>query len=78
MFRNTADEVFALRDQCPHQGGPLSQGIVHGQSVTCPLHGWCIGLGDGRALAPDEGDTPRYPVEVRDDTVYLCLGAENP
>lgn len=77
VFRNRADEVFALKDACPHQGGPLSQGIVHGRSVTCPLHAWCIGLADGRALSPDEGETPRYPVEVRNGVVYLCLHPES-
>lgn len=76
VFRNKADEVFALRDKCPHKGGPLSQGIVYGRTVTCPLHNWCIGLGDGQALAPDEGATPRYPVEVRDGAIYLRLTPE--
>lgn len=76
VFRNRADEVFALRDSCPHRGGPLSQGIVYGRTVTCPLHNWCIGLADGAALPPDEGGTPRYPVEVRDGgALYLCLTA---
>ncbi len=37
VFRNAGDEVFALHDKCPHKGGPLSQGIVHGKRVTCPL-----------------------------------------
>lgn len=73
IFRNKADEIFALQDKCPHKGGPLSQGIVHGQSVTCPLHSWCIGLKDGQALAPDEGHTPRYPVEVRDGKIFMSL-----
>ncbi|MES1942536.1 Assimilatory nitrite reductase small subunit, Ferredoxin [Salinisphaera sp. PC39] len=76
VFRNRLDEVFALRDACPHRGGPLSQGIVHGREVTCPLHNWCIGLADGRALPPDEGATTRYPVEVRDGAVFLLLVPE--
>lgn len=73
VFRNSQDEVFALRDRCPHLGGPLSQGIVHGRTVTCPLHGWCIELTDGRACPPDEGSTPDYKVEVRDGKVLLAL-----
>lgn len=73
VFRNAVDEVFALADACPHRGGPLSQGIVHGRAVTCPLHSWCIGLADGQAQAPDEGETPRYPVELRDGAVFLSL-----
>jgi nitrite reductase (NADH) small subunit len=75
VFRTRTDEVFALDDACPHRGGPLSQGIVHGRQVTCPLHAWCIGLADGRAVAPDEGQVRRYPVEVRDGKIYLSLEA---
>lgn len=58
IFRTADDRVFALRDQCPHRGGPLSQGIVHGTEVTCPLHGWNIALDTGQALAPDIGCAP--------------------
>jgi nitrite reductase (NADH) small subunit len=71
LFRTRNDEVFALRDQCPHKKGPLSQGIVHGNSVTCPLHAWNISLVDGMALAPDEGCAARYSVNVQDGTVHL-------
>lgn len=71
VFRNDADEVFALLDRCPHKGGPLSQGIVFGQQVACPLHNWTIGLCDGMAQAPDEGCTPRFAVKVEDGVVHL-------
>ena len=71
VFRNSEDTVFALLDRCPHKGGPLSQGIVHGSSVACPLHNWNIGLADGCAKSPDEGCTPKFAVQVKDGTVYL-------
>jgi nitrite reductase (NADH) small subunit len=71
IFRNEADEVFALLDRCPHKGGPLSQGIVFGQQVACPLHNWTIGLCDGMAHAPDEGCTPRFAVKVEAGVVHL-------
>jgi nitrite reductase (NADH) small subunit len=71
IFRNDADEVFALLDRCPHKGGPLSQGIVFGQQVACPLHNWTISLCDGMAQAPDEGCTPRFSVKVDAGMVYL-------
>jgi len=71
IFRNDADEVFALLDRCPHKGGPLSQGIVFGQQVACPLHNWTIGLCDGMAQAPDEGCTPRFTVKVEAGIVHL-------
>ena len=71
IFRNDADEVFALLDRCPHKGGPLSQGIVFGQQVACPLHNWTIGLCDGMAHAPDEGCTPRFAVKIEAGVVHL-------
>jgi nitrite reductase (NADH) small subunit len=71
IFRNGQDEVFALLDRCPHKGGPLSQGIVFGTSVACPLHNWTIGLCDGQAAAPDNGCTPRFTVKVENGQVFL-------
>ena len=73
VFRNAKDEIFALKDECPHKGGPLSQGIVHGRSVTCPLHNWVLGLEDGQAQGPDEGCTTVYPVKLHDNTVFISL-----
>ena len=71
VFRNSQNEVFALLDRCPHKGGPLSQGIVFGTSVACPLHNWTIGLCDGQASAPDEGCTPKFSVRVDGGEVFL-------
>jgi nitrite reductase (NADH) small subunit len=64
VFRNAENQVFALLDRCPHQGGPLSQGIVFGESVACPLHNWTIGLADGCAQAPDQGCVQRFACTV--------------
>lgn len=71
VFRTATDEVFALSDQCPHKGGPLSQGIVHGNSVTCPLHNWVISLETGKAQGADEGEVTRYPLKVESGTIYI-------
>ena len=71
VFRNAQDEVFALLDRCPHKGGPLSQGIVFGTSVACPLHNWTIGMADGCANSPDEGCTPKFAVKVENGVVHL-------
>jgi nitrite reductase (NADH) small subunit len=73
VFRNGKDEVFALYDKCPHQGGPLSQGIVHDRGVTCPLHGWKIDLRSGVAQAPDVGCTQTLETRINQNLVYLCL-----
>jgi len=71
VFRNAENKVFALLDRCPHKGGPLSQGIVFGESVACPLHNWTIGLADGCARAPDVGCTTRFSVQVDSGVVSL-------
>lgn len=64
VFRTGSDEIFALRDLCPHRGGPLSQGMVHADRVTCPLHDWVIDLRTGRATGADEGYTRTFRVRV--------------
>ena len=71
LFRTADDRIYALLDRCPHKGGPLSQGIVFGESVACPLHNWTIRLDDGRPQAPDEGCTPAFAVKVEGEQVYL-------
>ncbi len=73
LFRTAENEVFALRDKCPHKGGPLSQGIVFGKKVACPLHNWSLSLEDGNAVAPDVGCAKSYPVKIKDGAVYLAL-----
>jgi nitrite reductase (NADH) small subunit len=74
LFRTADDRVFALHDRCPHKGGKLSQGIVHGESVTCPLHNWVIGLSDGQAKEPDEGCARTVPVRVENGRILLAAG----
>ena len=73
IFRTSEDDVFALHDKCPHKGGPLSQGIVHGKRVTCPLHGWNIQLENGEAVAPDVGHCGKFEVKVDGGNVYLAV-----
>jgi len=77
VFRNSEDKVFALLDKCPHKGGPLSQGIVFGERVACPLHNWNIELQTGCALAPDEGCTQKFSVLIEDGMVSLDLNELN-
>ena len=75
VFRTEDDEVFALEDRCPHRGGPLSQGLVHGCRVTCPLHNLVLDLKTGTAVAPDEGATRTIPVKLEEGRIFLGLGA---
>jgi nitrite reductase (NADH) small subunit len=74
VFRTAGEKFYALRDKCPHKGGPLSQGIVHGTSVTCPLHAWVISLQTGEAMGLDSGCTPRFDVKVENGRVLLAYG----
>lgn len=73
LFRTADDEVFALDDRCPHKGGPLSQGLIFGKRVACPLHNWQIELDSGNAVAPDVGCAHRHPVKVENGRVLLAL-----
>ncbi len=75
VFRCYDDGIFAVHDRCPHRGGPLSEGIVHGHKVTCPLHNWVIDLESGEAVAPDAGCTPVVPVKVADGRICLRIDA---
>ncbi len=78
VFHTMRGEVYALVNKCPHKRGPLSQGIVHGDSVTCPLHSWKISLRSGEALGEDEGCMPTIPVKVDAGRIYLLREAVVP
>ncbi len=71
VFRTASDQVFAIDDRCPHKGGPLSEGIVHGTSVTCPLHAWVFNLETGMAQGADEGSVNSYPARVEAGRILL-------
>ena len=73
IFRAADDQVFALDDRCPRKGGPLSQGLIYGKRVACPLHNWQIELESGEAVAPDQGCAHRHPVRVENGRVLLGL-----
>lgn len=75
VFRTGDDAVYALANRCPHKRGPLSQGIVHGHAVTCPLHNWKISLANGEALGEDEGCVPTIPVRLEGDRVLIGRAA---
>ena len=71
VFRTSTGEAFAVDDKCPHKGGPLSQGIVHGRSVTCPLHNWVIALDNGLAQGADKGQVRTYSLKIEGDRVLI-------
>jgi nitrite reductase (NADH) small subunit len=73
VFRTATDEVFAVKNECPHRKGPLSEGIVHGAAVTCPLHNWKIDLASGEVLGPDEGCVNTFHTKVENGVVFINL-----
>ena len=75
VFRTGEDEVFALVDECPHKKGPLSEGIISGRTVACPLHNWVIDLRTGRAAEPDEGCVAAYAVQIENGRVLIEVSA---
>ena len=77
LFRSVDDQVFALNNRCPHKGGPLAQGIVHGKRVTCPLHSWVIDLESGEAVAPDVGCAHKHEIRIENDLVFLEIERED-
>ncbi|SNR48661.1 nitrite reductase small subunit NirD [Paracoccus sediminis] len=74
VFRTADDRVFALDDRCPHKGGPLSEGIVHGDRVTCPLHNWVFDLNSGQAQGADEGSVQTFAAKVQGGRVLIDAG----
>ena len=75
VFRTAESEVYAVDDRCPHKGGPLSQGIVHGRSVTCPLHNWVIDLATGMAQGADMGSVKTVPLKTEAGRLFLEANA---
>ena len=74
VFRTADDRIFAIENRCPHKGGPLTEGIVHGASVTCPLHNWVFSLETGLAQGADEGSVKTIPIRVEDGRIAIALG----
>lgn len=75
VFRTGPDEVFAISDSCPHKGGPLSEGIVHGRAVTCPLHNRVFSLETGMAQGADESSAPTFSVRIEGGRLLLDISA---
>ncbi|MCG6901709.1 MAG: nitrite reductase small subunit NirD [Rhodobacter sp.] len=71
VFRTGDDMVYALDNACPHKQGPLAEGIVHGTSVTCPLHNWVISLETGQVQGADQGQVQTYGAQVVDGRILL-------
>lgn len=75
VFRTASNEVFAIEDKCPHKSGPLTEGIVHGATVTCPLHNWVISLKTGQAQGADVGSVATFRMKVEGGRLLLEASA---
>ncbi|MBO0959285.1 nitrite reductase small subunit NirD [Neobacillus sp. MM2021_6] len=74
LFKVTTGEVYALENHSPHpKGGVLSEGLVSGHYVYCPVYDWKISLADGTVQAPDEGQVRAFQVEINDDIIFIVL-----
>jgi nitrite reductase (NADH) small subunit len=73
VFKTSTGKIRALDNACAHKGGPLSEGIVHGEFVTCPLHNWVFSLKTGEAQGADKGCVKTYNVEVKNERIILIL-----
>ena len=66
-------QYYAIDDACPHQGAPLSDGIVFDRSVTCSWHGWRFSLENGRHLEGSRCRVGTYPVRVVSDEIQVAV-----
>jgi nitrite reductase (NADH) small subunit len=78
VFRTASDKIFAIDDKCPHKGGPLSNGIQHGDSITCPLHNWVFDLNSGEAQGMDDGRVNTYKIKVEQGRILMDVDALSP
>ncbi len=71
---NLGGAFYAIEDACPHRGGPLSEGEVEGDVVTCPWHGATFRIPSGEVLSPPaRSGVSRYPVRVKDSDVEVGI-----
>ncbi|MDF2786910.1 MAG: nitrite reductase [Neobacillus sp.] len=74
LFKITNGKVYGIENRSPHpKGGVLTEGLVSGEYVFCPVYDWKISLSDGKVQAPDEGQVKTYQVEVEEDNVYIII-----
>ena len=71
---NVGGKLFVINNTCLHRGGPLGEGDLKGQVVTCPWHGWQYDVTTGRVATNPAVGVETYPVEVRGDDIYVDIG----
>ena len=71
---NVEGKFFAINNVCLHRGGPLCEGELDRQVVTCPWHGWQFDVTNGQLVSNSTVTTECYPVEIRGDDVFVDVG----
>ena len=71
---NVEGKLYAVNNVCLHRGGPLAQGELSGQVVTCPWHGWQYDVTTGKAKMNPAVGVETYAVEIRGEDVYVDVG----
>lgn len=72
VFRQ-GDHLYAVDGMCAHQGGPLAQGQLDQQCVTCPWHGWQYDITNGQNTLTGKKMLTTFPAELRGDAVWIEL-----
>lgn len=73
LFKLSSGKIHAIENRCPHKGGELSQGIVSGDFVYCPLHDWNVCTRDGMVQSPDTGCVKTFKTEVNSEDIFIFL-----
>jgi nitrite reductase (NADH) small subunit len=71
---NVAGTLYAIHNTCLHRGGPLGQGELEDNVVTCPWHGWQYDVTSGKVTANPDVGVQTYPIEVRGDDIWVDCG----
>jgi nitrite reductase/ring-hydroxylating ferredoxin subunit len=72
---NVGGQFHVISNTCLHRGGPLGQGSLQGNMVTCPWHGWSFDVTSGKVVGNQSAAVACYPVELRGEDVYVDISA---
>ena len=73
VYKLSNGRIRAIENRCPHKGGVLTEGIVSGDFVFCPMHDWKICLHDGKVQEPDSGCVKSFETIIEGDEIYLLI-----
>jgi NAD(P)H-dependent nitrite reductase small subunit len=68
---NAGGTFYAIENTCPHQGGPLADGWIEGDTVTCPWHAWCFRMADGKMTLGDYASVDTFDVRIDGDMIAV-------